>query len=224
MKLLVIDNYDSFVFNLIHYIKELSDAEITVVKNDKITLKEVAKYDKILLSPGPGIPEEAGLMKAIIAKYAPTKSILGICLGHQAIAEVFGCKLKNLETPLHGIQSPIKKVQSDALFAGTPEVFNIGHYHSWVVDPAVSNQIIVTSVDQSGELMSIRHEKYDVRGVQFHPESVLTEYGKVLIGNWINNYKTGPTAKQKKYENSKEYSMSKSEKSMLTFLMETEKK
>lgn len=187
MKILVIDNYDSFVFNLIRYIREASDAEITVVKNDQFELEFVDQFDKILLSPGPGIPDEAGLMKAVIEKYADSKSIFGVCLGHQAIAEVFGCKLKNLEAPLHGIQSPLKVEKEDALFENIPESFNIGHYHSWAIDPEVSDQIEVTSRDQNGEIMSIRHKEYDVRGVQFHPESVLTEYGREMIGNWISS-------------------------------------
>lgn len=187
MKILVVDNYDSFVYNLVRYIKELSDAEVDVVKNDQINLDEVANYDKILLSPGPGVPDEAGLMKELIEKYASTKSILGVCLGHQAIAEIFDCKLENMESPLHGIQSPINKITSDYLFEGTPDHFQIGHYHSWVVDPDVSDQIEVTSLDQDGQVMSIRHKKHDVRGVQFHPESVLTESGRQIIKNWVDS-------------------------------------
>ena len=186
MKILVIDNYDSFVFNLVHYLKEITDAEIVVVKNDAFELDFVEQFDKILLSPGPGIPDEAGLLKQVIEKYAASKSIFGVCLGHQAIAEVFGCQLKNLEHPLHGFQSQIKIKRSDALFADLPAEFNIGHYHSWVVDPAIPDQIEITAVDQNEEIMAIRHKEFDVHGVQFHPESVLTEYGKEILSNWIN--------------------------------------
>ena len=186
MKILVIDNYDSFVFNLVHYLKEITDAEIVVVKNDAFELDFVEQFDKILLSPGPGIPDEAGLLQQVIEKYAPTKSIFGVCLGHQAIAEVFGCQLKNLEHPLHGFQSQIRIKRSDTLFADLPVQFNIGHYHSWVVDTAISDQIEITAVNQNGEIMAIQHKEFDVHGVQFHPESVLTEYGRELLSNWIN--------------------------------------
>ena len=186
MQILVIDNYDSFVYNLVHYLKEISEAEITVVKNDAFELDFVKQFDKILLSPGPGIPDEAGLLKEVIKEYASSKSILGVCLGHQAIAEVFGCQLKNLDHPLHGFQSKIQVKRSDALFAVLPAEFNIGHYHSWVVDTAISDQIEITAVDQNEEIMAIQHKEFDVHGVQFHPESVLTEYGKELLSNWIN--------------------------------------
>ena len=186
MKILVIDNYDSFVFNLVHYLKEITDAEIVVVKNDAFELDFVEQFDKILLSPGPGIPDEAGLLQQVIEKYASTKSIFGVCLGHQAIAEVFGCQLKNLEHPLHGFQSQIRIKRSDTLFADLPVQFNIGHYHSWVVDTAISDQIEITAVNQNGEIMAIQHKEFDVHGVQFHPESVLTEYGRELLSNWIN--------------------------------------
>jgi anthranilate synthase component 2 len=216
MKILVIDNYDSFVFNLVQYIRELSEGEIKIVKNDQVSLEDIEAYDKILLSPGPGIPDEAGLLKEIIKTYSASKSILGVCLGHQAIAEVFGCKLKILDTPLHGVQSRIQIVQSDALFNNIPDSFNIGHYHSWVVDTAISDQIEVTSVDENGEIMSIRHKEHNVRGVQFHPESILTEFGKEMIANWL-----GVNSKMK-IEGDHQYEMSSSEKSMLNFLMENE--
>lgn len=186
MKILVLDNYDSFVYNLVHIIRELG-YETEVYRNDKIALDDVEKYDKILLSPGPGIPSEAGILLDLIRKYAPSKSILGVCLGHQAIAEAFGAKLTNLSHVLHGIASQNTILDTDeVLFYNTPSPFNIGHYHSWVVDESsMSKELVVTSKDQKGNVMSLRHQVYDVRGVQFHPESVLTEHGKQLLKNWL---------------------------------------
>jgi anthranilate synthase component 2 len=188
MKILVIDNYDSFVFNLVHMLYNLGVEDITVVKNDKISLDEIESYDKILLSPGPGIPKDAGLMPEIITCFAPSKSILGVCLGHQAIAEIFGATLKNLEEPLHGIASSITIFQENYLFEDCPKNFKIGHYHSWVVEEkSIVNELEILAKDEKGNIMAIGHKTYNVRGVQFHPESVLTENGKQIIANWIKH-------------------------------------
>lgn len=187
IKVLVIDNYDSFVYNLVHYLEEL-DCDVTVRRNNEISLEEVAQFDKILLSPGPGIPDEAGKLKAIVKEFAPTKSILGVCLGQQAIGEVFGGKLINLETVYHGVATKvIKNVTDEALFNGIDKEFEVGRYHSWVVDNNLPNCLEATSFDENGQVMSLRHREYDVRGVQFHPESVLTPNGKLMIKNWISS-------------------------------------
>lgn len=187
MKILVIDNYDSFVYNLVHMLYNLGVEEIDIVKNDRVDLNTISAYDKILLSPGPGIPNDAGLMKKVIEIYAPSKSIIGVCLGHQAIGEVFGGTLINLDEPLHGVASRISILHNDYLFENTPVQFDIGHYHSWVVSPDVPDSIEITATDEYGNIMALKHKNYDVRGVQFHPESVLTEFGKTIIGNWINH-------------------------------------
>lgn len=185
ISVLVIDNYDSFVYNLVHYLEEM-DCKVTVRRNNELSLDDVAQYDKILLSPGPGIPEEAGLLKAIVEKYAPTKSILGVCLGQQAIGEVFGGKLINLESVYHGVATKIKLfVDDEDLFAGLEPEFEVGRYHSWVVDKNLPDCLQATSYDENGQVMSLRHKDYDVRGVQFHPESVLTPDGKAMIKNWV---------------------------------------
>jgi len=185
-KVLVIDNYDSFTYNLVHLINELG-YEAEIWRNDKFNLDDVAQYDKILLSPGPGVPVEAGLLLAVIHKYAPTKSIFGVCLGQQAIAEAFGGKLLNLGRPMHGIATPITVLdQQEPTFAGCPDVINVGRYHSWVVDnEGLPECLTVTARDKDGQVMALTHKDYDVRGVQFHPESVLTEYGKQMIKNWL---------------------------------------
>jgi anthranilate synthase component 2 len=185
-KILVIDNYDSFTYNLVHLLQELGQ-EYEVVRNDKFELDYVDKFDKILLSPGPGIPVEAGHLMAVIRKYAPTKSILGICLGQQAIAEVFGGTLFNLPKPLHGVSSNIIVTEkNEKLFQNFPSDSKIGRYHSWAVDPeTLPDTIKVTAVDENGIIMAIAHKEYDVRGMQFHPESVLTDNGKLLIANWL---------------------------------------
>ncbi|MBD1262917.1 aminodeoxychorismate/anthranilate synthase component II [Maribacter polysiphoniae] len=183
-KILVIDNYDSFTYNLVHYLEDL-DCEVIVKRNDQLTLEEVDAYDKIVLSPGPGIPDEAGLLKAIIAKYAPTKSIFGVCLGQQAIAEVFGGSLINLDEVYHGIATNIKVVKDDLLFKGLPREIEVGRYHSWVVSPDIPEVLEVTSIDENGQIMSIRHRHFDVSAVQFHPESVLTPKGKTILQNWL---------------------------------------
>lgn len=185
-KILVIDNYDSFTYNLVHYLEDL-DCEVVVKRNDQLTLEEVDAFDKIVLSPGPGIPDEAGLLKEIIAKYAPTKSIFGVCLGQQAIAEVFGGSLINLDKVYHGIATKIKVIKDDILFEGMPKEIEVGRYHSWVVDPNMPEVLEVTSVDENGQIMSLRHKNYDVCAVQFHPESVLTPKGKQILKNWLKN-------------------------------------
>lgn len=187
INVLVIDNYDSFVYNLVHYLEDL-DCKVTVKRNDQLNLEDVAAFDKVLLSPGPGIPDEAGLLKAIIKEYAPTKSMFGVCLGQQAIGEVFGGSLINLDKVFHGVATTAKQtVQDEPLFKDIPEAFEIGRYHSWVVSPEdFPEELEITSVDENGQIMSLRHKFYDVRGVQFHPESVLTPEGKKMIKNWIN--------------------------------------
>ncbi len=185
---LVIDNYDSFTYNLVHLINELG-FEAEVWRNDKFDIKDVDQYDKILLSPGPGIPEEAGLLLEVIKTYAPTKSILGICLGQQAIAEAFGGSLLNLGRPMHGIATPITVVDKEELtFKDCPEIIEVGRYHSWVVNNEdFPKCLMVTSIDKDGQIMSLRHQTLDVRGVQFHPESVLTPSGKQMMKNWLDN-------------------------------------
>jgi anthranilate synthase component II len=186
-KILVIDNYDSFTYNLVHYLEDL-DCEVTVYRNDEFDIDEIAHFDKILLSPGPGIPDEAGLLKAVIAKYAPTKSILGVCLGQQAIGEVFGGTLSNLDKVYHGVVTMVKtSVDDEHLFEGLGNEFEVGRYHSWVVDANLPEALEATSFDENGQVMSLRHRTFDVRGVQFHPESVLTPNGKKILENWLKN-------------------------------------
>jgi len=185
ISVLVIDNYDSFVYNLVHYLEEL-DCDVTVIRNNEVDLEMIAKYDKILLSPGPGIPDEAGLLKEIITRYAPTKSILGVCLGQQAIGEVFGGKLINLDSVFHGVSSTINvTVEDESLFYHLDKELIVGRYHSWVVDSNLPGSLEATSFDDNGQVMSLRHREYDVKGVQFHPESVLTPMGKQIMKNWI---------------------------------------
>lgn len=187
MNILVLDNYDSFVFNLVHIIRELGYGDnLTVRRNDKITLGEVAPYDKILLSPGPGIPDEAGIMKPLIAQYGTHKSILGICLGHQAIAEVYGAQLYNMKEVLHGIEGRIVDHNDDYLFEGMPETFKIGHYHSWSVrQETLTDDLRLIATDRRELVMGMAHKTFDVKGLQFHPESVLTPNGKKIIENWL---------------------------------------
>ncbi|MCZ4223740.1 anthranilate synthase component II [Pedobacter rhodius] len=185
---LVIDNYDSFTYNLVHLINEVG-YEAEVWRNDKFELADVEQYDKILLSPGPGIPEEAGLLLDVIKTYAPTKSIFGVCLGQQAIAEVFGGTLLNLGRPMHGIATPVTVVDGDEfLFWECPQTINVGRYHSWVVSKEnFPSCLKITARDHKNEIMALRHETLDVRGVQFHPESVLTEFGKQMMENWLTS-------------------------------------
>jgi anthranilate synthase component 2 len=186
MKVLVLDNYDSFTYNLVHIIRELG-YPVDIIRNDKISVNEVKKYDKILLSPGPGIPEEAGIMKQVIETYASKKSILGVCLGHQGIAEVFGGELFNIPNVLHGVTSAIEVVDpSDKLFQGIPTSFQACHYHSWAVKADhIPNELTVTATNKDGLVMAIAHKQFDVRGVQFHPESIMTEHGQLMIKNWL---------------------------------------
>ena len=187
MKILVIDNYDSFTYNLVHYLEDLN-CEVTVLRNDKLNLEDVEPFDKIVLSPGPGIPDEAGLLKPIIAKYAPTKSILGVCLGQQAIGEVFGGSLINLDEVYHGVATKVTiTVDDEFLFNGLDKEIEVGRYHSWVVDANLPDSLEATSFDENGQVMSLRHKTYDVKGVQYHPESVLTPFGKQILKNWINS-------------------------------------
>ena len=185
-KVFVIDNYDSFTYNLVHYLEEL-DCEVTVKRNDQFELDELEAYPFILLSPGPGIPDESGLLKAAIERYAPTKKILGICLGQQAIGEVFGGKLNNLDTVFHGVATSVNVIAQDILFEGLPDSFEVGRYHSWVVQTPLPEDLIATSFDDNKQLMSLKHKSYDVRAVQFHPESILTIHGKKMLENWINS-------------------------------------
>lgn len=187
MKVLVIDNYDSFTYNLVHYLEDLN-CEVTVVRNDKLVLEDVEPFNKIVLSPGPGIPDEAGLLKPIIKRYAATKSILGVCLGQQAIGEVFGGSLINLENVYHGVATPVTIcVDNEILFKGLEKEIEVGRYHSWVVNANLPDCLEATSFDANGQVMSLRHKVYDVRGVQYHPESVLTPHGKQILKNWIES-------------------------------------
>jgi anthranilate synthase component 2 len=186
-KILVIDNYDSFTYNLVHYLQDL-DCEVTVKRNDKLSLEEAGEFEKILLSPGPGIPDEAGLLKAIIKEYGSTKSILGICLGQQAIAEVYGGSIENLNMVYHGVSTSIKRINNDeVLYKDIPVELEVGRYHSWVVSKDLPEDLIVTSVDHNGEIMSLRHKEHDVRAVQYHPESILTPEGKKMLKNWVES-------------------------------------
>ena len=189
MKILVLDNYDSFTYNLVHYIEEITGEKVEVFRNDQIALEDVAQYDKILLSPGPGIPDEAGILKPLIHTYGASKSILGVCLGCQAIAEVYGGSMRNMEKVIHGIARPVSILdRGDYIYNNLPDTFLAGRYHSWVVnDEDLPQSLSVTSRDEEGLIMGIRHLKHDVRGVQFHPESVLTEYGKEMMRNWIEH-------------------------------------
>jgi anthranilate synthase component 2 len=186
-KILVIDNYDSFTYNLVHYLEDLN-CQVTVLRNDQFELDDVKGFDKILLSPGPGIPDEAGLLKPLIKEYAASKSILGVCLGQQAIGEVFGGTLINLDAVFHGVATTIEiNENEDYLFNGLDKNIEVGRYHSWVVDANLPDCLIATSFDENGQVMSLKHRDFDVKGVQFHPESVLTPNGKQILENWINN-------------------------------------
>ncbi len=187
MKILVFDNYDSFTYNLVHLVEKITQAKVDVYRNDKIELEEMKKYDKIILSPGPGVPSEAGLLLPLIKEYASTKSILGVCLGHQAIGESFGGKLENLSKVYHGIATDCMQTANKTfLFNGLTPTFTIGRYHSWIVSnndfPA---ELEVTATDDNGFIMAMQHKKYDVQAVQFHPESVLTPDGEKIVTNWL---------------------------------------
>lgn len=191
MNILLIDNYDSFTYNLSQYLEEEGgdDVEVTVWRNDQFDIDDVECFDKIVLSPGPGVPDEAGLLKAVIRRYAPTKPILGVCLGEQAIGEVFGAEIYNLNTVFHGIQSSVRIVASDYIFDNLSDSIKVGRYHSWVVGkedfPA---ELEVTAVSDEGQIMALKHRVYDVHGIQFHPESILTPEGRTIIRNFINGY------------------------------------
>jgi anthranilate synthase component II len=186
MKILVLDNYDSFTYNLVHLLKALGQ-EPTVVRNDKIDLEEVARYDKILLSPGPGVPSEAGIMPKLLKKYGNSKSILGVCLGHQAIGEAFGGSLNNLSDVFHGVATQTTILdKEELLFKDIPEQIATCRYHSWIVNTYdLPENLLITAIDEFGNIMALRHKEYDVRGVQFHPESYITEHGKKMIENWL---------------------------------------
>lgn len=188
MKILVFDNYDSFTYNLVHAVKKLGYTDVEVHRNDQIALEDIARYDKIILSPGPGLPAESGILIDLIRTYAPTKSILGVCLGEQAIAEAFGGKLINLPEVHHGISSEIHVLEEDVMFKGLPEKMLVGRYHSWAVEKTSLPECLkITAVDDEGMIMALAHKTYDVRGVQFHPESVLTPDGEIMLNNWLIN-------------------------------------
>lgn len=191
MNILVFDNYDSFTYNLVHLVEKIMGQKVEVIRNDKLPLEEAARFDKIILSPGPGIPEEAGLLLPLIKAYAPTKSILGVCLGHQAIGQAFGAGLINLDEVYHGVATPVtvkqdRQLAPNDVFRDLPATIEVGRYHSWVVDdknfPA---ELEITASDKNGQIMAMRHRNYDVQGVQFHPESVLTPDGEKMLRNWL---------------------------------------
>jgi anthranilate synthase component 2 len=187
MKILVFDNYDSFTYNLVHLVEKILPVKVDVFRNDEISLEKIKEYDKIILSPGPGIPSEAGLLLPLIKEYASSKSILGVCLGHQAIGEAFGGKLINLSTVYHGVATACTIINgSSELFTGLPSVIEIGRYHSWIVSKEkLPKDLEITAEDENGYIMAMQHKKYDVQGVQFHPESVLTPKGEAIMKNWL---------------------------------------
>ena len=192
MKILIFDNYDSFTYNLVHLVEKIIHQKVEVFRNDKIRLEKINEFDKIILSPGPGIPSEAGLLVEVVKEYAPTKSILGVCLGHQAIGEAFGGKLLNLSTVFHGVATRIDKIHPEGgerkndVFAGLPDNIIVGRYHSWIVDEEnFPEELVVTAKDEHGYIMALKHKKFDVQGVQFHPESVLTPGGEKMMRNWL---------------------------------------
>ena len=186
MKTVIIDNYDSFTYNLAHLVKALG-AEVTVLRNDQFSIDALEAYDKIILSPGPGIPSEAGLLLDVIKTYAGRKPMLGVCLGHQAIGEAFGAQLENLSEVFHGVATPAHIVADDPIFCGLPKTFTVGRYHSWVVaTDQLPDSLTVTAVSDEGQIMALRHKEYDIHGIQFHPESVLTPEGSIIIKNFID--------------------------------------
>jgi anthranilate synthase component 2 len=206
MKILVFDNYDSFTYNLVHLVEKILHQKVEVFRNDQLPLEKVKAYDKIILSPGPGIPEEAGLLLPLIKEYAATKSILGVCLGHQAIGQAFGGRLTNLSTVFHGVATPVNIVNRESsivsqapathasrltsydLFAGLPDQIEVGRYHSWVIsEEGFPKELIVTARDANNYIMALQHKTYDVQGVQFHPESVLTPVGETIMRNWLKS-------------------------------------
>lgn len=188
MKILVLDNYDSFTYNLVQMIEQIVGEKVDVFRNDEIALEEIEKYDKIILSPGPGIPEEAGILIDVIKKYAPTKSILGVCLGQQAIAEAFGGSLINLSEVYHGIASEAKQTAEHCIFKDLPQTLEVGRYHSWAVNKSdFPQELEITSEDENGIIMSLKHKHYDVHAVQYHPESILTPEGRQILKNFLNS-------------------------------------
>jgi anthranilate synthase component 2 len=188
MKLLILDNYDSFTYNLVHLIEKVSTIEFEVVRNDQISLEDIQHFDNILLSPGPGLPSTAGIMPELIKHYDSTKSILGICLGLQAIGEAYGATLNNLEKVCHGQATHIQIIEDDVIFKNCPKEFTVGRYHSWVVNKLnLPTSLQITAVDNDGNIMALKHQTHNIRGVQFHPESILSEYGEKVIGNWLNS-------------------------------------
>lgn len=191
MNILLLDNYDSFTFNIAHIVRELGltgDVHLDIIRNDKILLSDVAMYDKIILSPGPGLPSEAGVMPALLRRFGKEKPILGVCLGHQAIGEVFGGTLINLSKVHHGVATQMEVVDDDLLFNELPRTFDVGRYHSWIVDNnTLPECLLVTATDAEGQIMALRHKEFPVRGVQFHPESVLTQHGFTMLKNWVNS-------------------------------------
>lgn len=187
-KILLFDNYDSFTYNLLHTVRSLGHTDVDVIRNNRMTLEEVERYDKIILSPGPGLPEEAGLLLPLIERYATSKSILGVCLGHQAIGQVFGAKLENIPFVFHGVQTPAQIVADDYLFAGLPEEIAVGRYHSWIVAREnFPDELEITALDREGAIMAMRHRTLDLHGVQFHPESILTPEGTAIIRNFLDH-------------------------------------
>lgn len=187
MNVLILDNYDSFTYNLVQYIEEALDASVSVFRNDQIELDAVEAYDLIVLSPGPGVPSEAGIMPALIKRYAPHKVIFGVCLGHQAIAEAFGARIYNMDEVYHGIEHEMIQTTSDSvIFANIPPRFQAGRYHSWSIEPnSLPASLLVTAKDEAGTIMAMRHQEYDVFGVQFHPESIMTAEGRKMIENLL---------------------------------------
>ncbi len=184
---LVLDNYDSFTYNLVHILREMGlKDDMDVCRNDKISLDQVSDYENIMLSPGPGLPKDAGIMPELIRTYSPEKNILGVCLGHQAIGEAFGSSLYNLPVVYHGVITDVQIVDEDVLFRNIPRSFQVCRYHSWVIDKEdVAPDLHITSIDEEGNIMAVKHKQYNVRGVQFHPESIMTEHGKKMIENWL---------------------------------------
>jgi anthranilate synthase component 2 len=186
----LIDNYDSFTYNLLHLLEKAGNVKVQVFLNDRITINELNDFYNIVISPGPGLPSQAGIVPELLQKFSSTKNILGICLGMQAIGENYNSPLKNLNTVMHGLATPIRHLGKDFLFKNIPATFNGGRYHSWVIDKEkISNDLEITAVDDKGEIMGIKHKQYNVRGVQFHPESILSEYGEVMMRNWIDKLK-----------------------------------
>ena len=187
-KVLLIDNYDSFTYNLVHLVEEITGQSVVVKKNDQLTIAEIEDYEYLILSPGPGLPQDAGLLKEVIETYGPHKKILGVCLGLQAIGEVYGCRLKNLNQVYHGIQSEVVQSQESILFKGLATRLEVGRYHSWVIDETtINDQLKITSRDTTGQIMSIEHTEYNVYAVQYHPESIMTESGRMILTNFLNS-------------------------------------